>query len=110
LEPHTEDLGLANSFHEKAGLSQAGFVVSVEWSCLEPIRLCRHPSIRTLLLSDFSLGASSASSVQRVLLPDNRPRFPSLGRELGQDRRLSSALRIRFYATVLTPSPCYSFS
>ena len=42
----------AKSFHEKADPSQAGFVVSVEWSCLEPIRLCRHPSIRTLLWSD----------------------------------------------------------
>jgi hypothetical protein len=38
----------AKSFHEKAGLSQAGFVVSVEWSSMEPIRHCRHPSIRTL--------------------------------------------------------------
>ena len=23
-------------------------MVSVEWSCLDPIRLCRHPSIRTI--------------------------------------------------------------
>jgi hypothetical protein len=38
----------AKSFHEKAGLSQAGFVVSVEWSSMELLRLCRHPSIRTL--------------------------------------------------------------
>ena len=44
---------VANSFHEKADLSQAGFVVSVEWSCWEPLRLCRHPSIRTLWWSDF---------------------------------------------------------
>jgi hypothetical protein len=37
---------------------------------MEPGRLCRHPSIRTLFLSDFSLGASWASSFQEVLLPD----------------------------------------
>jgi hypothetical protein len=41
--------GCPKSFHEKAGPSQAGFAVSVEWSYLEPFRLCRHPSIRTLL-------------------------------------------------------------
>jgi hypothetical protein len=33
----------------------------------------------------FSLGASWASSLQQVLLPDNRPRLPSLRGELGQD-------------------------
>jgi len=33
------------------------------------------------LLSDFSLGASWASSFQQVLLPDNRPRLPSLRQE-----------------------------
>src|SRR6202521_2847801 len=106
----------SKSFHEKAGLSQAGFVVSVEWSSMELIRLCRHPSIRTLFLSDCSLGASWASSVQRVLLPDNRPRLPSLRQKSDQDlgavtrtRRLSSALRAQFYATVLTPKQCYSF-
>jgi len=38
----------AKSFHEKADLSQAGFMVLVEWSSMELIRLCRHPSIRTL--------------------------------------------------------------
>jgi hypothetical protein len=38
----------AKSFHEKASLSQVGFVVSVEWSSMELLRLCRHPSIRTL--------------------------------------------------------------
>jgi hypothetical protein len=43
----------AKSFHEKDNPSQAGFVVSFEWSSMELIRLCRHPSIRTLLLSDF---------------------------------------------------------
>src|ERR1700686_5111535 len=37
------------------------------------IRLCRPPSIRTLLLSEFSLGASWAFSFQQVLLPENRP-------------------------------------
>jgi hypothetical protein len=38
----------AKSFHEKADLSQVGFVVSSEWSYMEFFRLCRHPSIRTL--------------------------------------------------------------
>jgi hypothetical protein len=37
------------------------------------------------LVERFSLGASWASSFQQVLLPDNRPRLPSLRRELGQD-------------------------
>ena len=50
----------------------------------ERSRLCRHPSIRTLL-ERFSLGASWAYSFQQVLLPDNRPRLPSLRRKLGQD-------------------------
>jgi hypothetical protein len=57
----------------------------------------------------FSLGASWASPVQRVLLPDNRPRLPSLRQKSDQDlgavtrtRRLSSALRIPLYATALT--------
>jgi hypothetical protein len=44
----------------------------------ESSRLCRHPSIRTLFVERFSLGASWASSFQQVLLPDNRPRLPSL--------------------------------
>jgi len=38
-----------------------------------------------LFFERFSLGASWASSFQQVLLPDNRPRLPSLRRELGQD-------------------------
>ena len=36
-------------------------MVSVEWSSWELIRLCRHPSIRTLLWSDCSLRTSWAS-------------------------------------------------
>ncbi len=48
LESHPK---FPKSFHEKADLSQADFVVSVEWSSMELIRLCRHPSIRTLFLS-----------------------------------------------------------
>jgi hypothetical protein len=38
----------------------------------EPSRLCRHPSIRTLLVERFSLGASWAFPFQQVLLPDSR--------------------------------------
>jgi hypothetical protein len=72
-------------------------VVSVEWSYKEPFRLCRHPSIRTLGLSDCSLGASWASSVQQVLLPDNRPRLPfsstGVGPGLGRSH-LNSAVEL----------------
>ena len=50
---------------------------------IEPIRLCRHPSIRTLLWSDYSLGASWAFSFQQVLLPENRPWLPYLRTEVG---------------------------
>ncbi|SRR6266700_2883117 len=47
-------LVLANSFHEKAGVSQVCFSSSSLWFlAFEPSRLRRHPSIRTLLLSDF---------------------------------------------------------
>jgi hypothetical protein len=42
----------------------------VERSSAEPGRR-RHPSSRTLLWSDFSLGATWASFVQQVLLSDN---------------------------------------
>src|SRR5579862_2426092 len=47
--------GAINSFHEKAGQSQVGFSFPVRvffgfW--FEPSRLCRHPSIRTLCVSD----------------------------------------------------------
>ena len=33
----------------------------------------------------IDLGASWAFSFQRVLLPENRPWLPSVGRELGRD-------------------------
>jgi hypothetical protein len=62
-----------------------------------------------LFVERFSLGASWAFPFQQVLLPDNRPRLPSLRRQLGQDlvavtctRRLSSAVRMQLYATALT--------
>jgi len=61
-----------------------------------------------LFVERFSLGVSWASSFQQVLLPDYRPRLPSLRQKLGQDlvavtwtRRLSSALLISRYATAL---------
>ena len=72
----------------------------------EPGRLCRHPSIRTLLLSDGSLGASWASSVQQVLLPDNRPRLPSactgVGPGLGRSH-LNSAVELGCSDPTSTP-------
>jgi hypothetical protein len=55
-----------NSFHEKAGSCQdMGFLLFfLESDAIQPSRLCRHPSIRTLWLSDFSLGACWAFSFQ----------------------------------------------
>jgi len=40
-----------NSFHEKAGWRQVGFFLGsfCEFVSIEPSRLCRNPSIRTLL-------------------------------------------------------------
>jgi hypothetical protein len=38
----------SKSFHEKADPSQAGFLLLFEWSSMELICLCRHPSIYTL--------------------------------------------------------------
>jgi hypothetical protein len=71
-------IAISKSFHEKAGVSQADFSPSLrEVFPFERSRLCRHPSIRTLL-ERFSLGASWAYSFQQVLLPDYRSRLPSL--------------------------------
>jgi len=68
----------AISFHEKAGLSQAGFVVSVERSSMELLRLCRHPSIRTLC------GAILRQIIWSALFPSTLspwwPRRRTLGR------------------------------
>jgi hypothetical protein len=64
-------------------------------------------------MSDFSLAARWAYSIQSALRPDYRPRLQSVGRELGQDlgavtgsRRLSSAVPIRlsFFLSLL---PCF---
>src|SRR5713101_6103136 len=62
----------------------------------EPSRLCRHLSIRTLLLSD-SRSVQVGFPFQQVLLPDNRRRLPSLGTEVapGVSRsRLNSAVEL----------------
>src|SRR5271167_1742031 len=61
---------------------------------VETSRLYLHPSIHTLF-ERFSLGASWACSLQQVLLHDNRPRFPSLRWELGQDFAASELLNYR---------------
>src|SRR6266571_1677580 len=90
-------LVLANSFHEKAGVSQVCFSSSSLWFlAFEPSRLRRHPSIRTLLLSDFR-SVQVGFPFQQVLLPDNRRRLPSLGTEvwLGIGRsHLNSAVEL----------------
>jgi len=50
-----DQLRQLNSFHEKAGASQDGFVFSYVGSLpLSHAASCRHPSIRTRLWSDFS--------------------------------------------------------
>ena len=58
LAKSIENLGrnAVSPFHEKAGECQVGFSFSVDFSfssqvevfAVEPSRLCRHPSIRTL--------------------------------------------------------------
>ncbi len=72
----------ANAFHEKAGRCQEQFLFRPYFPGAG--RLCRHPSIRTLLMSDFSLGASWAFSFQSVLPPDFRPRLRLPNGGLGQ--------------------------
>ena len=74
-----------NAFHEKAGRSQVGSSWFWLVSCFsQPSRHCRHPSIRTLNVSDSSLGASWVFSFQPVLPPVYRPCLPSRGWKLGQ--------------------------
>ena len=55
----------------------------------ELFRLSRAASVAILqsglFVSEYSLGASWASFIQLVLLPENRPPLSSLRRELGQD-------------------------
>jgi hypothetical protein len=58
------------------------FLFSPRGFAFEPRRLCRILA-SALFVERLSLGASWASSVQQVLLPENRPRLPSLGQELG---------------------------
>jgi hypothetical protein len=61
-------------FHEKAGVSQDGFVFLILSGGYEPIRLRRHADIDTRLREIFSLGASWAFSFQQLLPPRNRCR------------------------------------
>jgi len=79
-------LVLANSFHEKAGVSQVCFSSSsLRFSASGPRRLCRHPSIRTLLLSDFRSVQVGRSRFSRCcyLILDLGSRL--LARKLGQE-------------------------
>ena len=73
-----------NAFHEKAGRSQVGGSYLLGKIFSLPSRPCRQPSIRTLLMSDCSLGASWVFSFQPVLPPVYRPCLPSPRRKLGQ--------------------------
>jgi hypothetical protein len=99
----------AKSFHEKAGYCQAGFVVSVEWSYWEPFRLCRHPSIRTLLWSDFrsvQVGRPQFSRCCYLIIDLGSPLFDgSWARTWAQSPELGGSARLfgtNLYATALT--------
>ena len=76
-----------NSFHEKASVSQVCFFffLPVVFFAFEPSRLCRHPSIRTLLLSDFRSVQVGRSRFSRCcyLIIDLGSRL--FARELGQE-------------------------
>ncbi len=70
----------AKSFHEKAGVSQVCFCFSSLWFffAFEPSRLCRHPSIRTLLLSDYrsvQVGRSRFSRCCYLIIDLGSPLF-----------------------------------
>jgi hypothetical protein len=77
-----------NSFHEKAGVSQVCFFLLSPsyFVLLEPSRLCRHPSIRTLLLSDcrsVQVGRSRFSRCCYLIIDlGSRPSGRKLGQEL----------------------------
>src|SRR6202011_5435664 len=67
----------AESFHEKAGVSQVCFLLPPV-SFLSSSRAASVAILPSALFVErFSLGASWASSIQQVLLPDYRPRLPS---------------------------------
>jgi hypothetical protein len=80
---------VGNSFHEKAGECQVGFSFSSlmeVFLCFEPSRLCRHPSIRTLLLSDFRsvhVGRSQFSRCCYLIIDLGFCLSTELGQELG---------------------------
>ena len=95
----------AKSFHEKAGSCQVDLVVAfvrrvVLFGAFPPLPPSFHPHS---LWSDFSLGASWASSIQRVLLPVNRPRLPSFRQKSDQD--LGAVTRTRRLSSVLGNQP-----
>jgi len=72
----------ANAFHEKAGRSQVGwwgFFVDMGLTLPSGLTDAILPS--ALLMSDSSLGASWAFSLQPVLPPDYRPLVPSKRRK-----------------------------
>src|SRR6266568_5917713 len=102
-------LVLANSFHEKAGVSQVCFSSSspVVFSVRAepPLSPSFHPHS---FVERFSLGASWAFSFQQVLLPDTRRRLPSLGTEVGlgvSSSRLNSAVELGSPDTRLSAHP-----
>src|ERR1700693_3982748 len=85
--------GSAKSFHEKAGECQVcSFIFSLFFSsfffllgsnCSHGVKPPLSPPFHPLSFFELlSLGASWVSSIQQVLLPDNRPRFP-LAKETG---------------------------
>src|SRR5450631_2340354 len=91
-------------------MSQVGFVFLILSSLQASNRAASAAILPSALFYErFSLGTSWAFSFQQVLLPENRPRLPSLRRELGQDlaavartRRFRSTISIQFYAAALS--------
>src|SRR4029077_7395773 len=66
LGPEQVKLQSSNALFDSlmANPCRASFAVSVEWSLMEPIRLCRHPSIRTLGLRPVRRPLPADRSIQ----------------------------------------------
>jgi len=79
----------SSAFHEKAGMSQVCFSLSVfSFLPVDSLHSSRTASVAilpsALFVERFSLGAWWAFPIQYVLQPDYRPRLPSVRQEFGQ--------------------------